>query len=112
MPPNDFASLANSAFDTIKNIVGNGEALYLPKSGGQFSVKGPFDDRAREVDPDTNQLISSNVFTFGLHLSDIPVSPSKGDKLIIDGTAYQVIKSEEDGVPGVSTVLILHKVAS
>ena len=111
MPPIDFDVLAASAFDQIKCVLGI-EALYLPKAGGQIVLRGVFDDQVQEVDPDTEKVISSNIFTFGLKLSDIPNKPLKGDKLIIRNVAYQVIESREDGVPDVSTVLILHKVVT
>ena len=111
MPPTiDFDVLAASAFENIKCALAI-EALYLPKAGAPKKIRGVFDDRAQEVDPDTDKVISSNVYTFGAKISDIPgKKPVKGDKLVIRNVAYQVIDSREDGVPDVSTVLILHKV--
>lgn len=111
MPPIDFDVLAASAFENIKCALGI-EALYLPKAGGQHTIRGVFDDRVQEVDPDTDKVISSNVYTFGLKLADLPSSPVKGDKIVIKNIAYQVIDSREDGVPDVSTFLILHKVVT
>lgn len=108
MPPIDFEKLANPAFDVIKNTVGT-KATYLPKAGGLIEVRGPFDDRAQEVDPDTERVVSSNIYTFGLKLDDIPSPPVKGDRLIINTIEYIVINANEDGVPGVSTVLIMHR---
>lgn len=109
MPPIDFEALAKSAFDEIKCTLGI-DALYYPKSGGEFSIRGVFDDRAQEVDPDTEIAISSNIYSLGIKLADIPFAPKKGDKVIIKKISYQVIDSLEDGVPDASTVLILHKV--
>jgi hypothetical protein len=111
MPPVDFANLAASAFDQIKCAL-SVEALYMPKTGGQTSIRGPFDDRAQEVDPDTDIVISSNIFTFGLKLSDLSLPPEKGDKLRINEKNYVVIDVQEDGVEGVSVVLFLHKVVT
>lgn len=111
MPLIDFDVLAASAFDSIKRTLGI-EASYLPKIGGQITVRGVFDDRVQEVDPDTDKVISSNIHTFGLKLADLPAKPVKGDKLLIRNATYQVIDSREDGVPDVSTVLILHKVVT
>lgn len=109
MPPNDFESLAKTAFDKIK--VGLGiQVTYKPKVGGIYSIKGVFDDRAREVDPDTEQVVSSNVYSLGIKLDDIPFTPKKGDTVIIKTKTYRVIESVEDGVPDASTVLILHEV--
>ena len=110
MPPNNtFKDLADGVMDAVVNTFDT-EAIYIPKLGGRFTIVGPFDDRVQEVDPDTEIPISSNVFTFGLQLKQIPNLPEKGDKLIIDRVNYKVIDSQEDGVPGVSVVLILHKV--
>lgn len=111
MPPIDFDVLAASAFDVIKCTLGI-EGLYLPKAGGQIIIRGVFDDRIQEVDPDTDKVISSNIFTFGIKLADLPNKPVKGDKVILRNVAYQVIDSREDGVPDVSTVLIMHRVVS
>lgn len=107
--PIDFEALAKNAFDEIKCTLGI-EALYRPKAGGQFSIRGVFDDRAQEVDPDTEIPVSSNVYSLGIKLADIsPFKPTKGDKVIIKNVSYRVIDSLEDGVPDASTVLILHK---
>lgn len=111
MPPVNFEDLAEKAFDAIQVSLST-DAVYIPKAGGLFNIRGPFDDRALQVDPDTQISVSSNVYTFGLQLSDLPVAPKKGDKLVIKAETYQVIESREDGVPGVSAVLILHKVGA
>jgi len=114
MSPNDFEDLAKGAFDIIKTSLGTKvlEATYKPKQGGAFKLRGVFDDRAQEIDPDTEQHVSSNVFTFGIKLDDIPNLPVKGDKVVIKNQLYRVIEALEDGVPGVSTVLVLHRIES
>lgn len=109
MPPINFNKLASRAFDNIKRSLSI-DALYLPKSGGQFEIRGPFDNRVQQVDPDIETVVSSNLFSFGLKLEDIPQKPKKGDKLIVNNITYQVIDSQEDGIEGVSTFLLLHKV--
>ena len=109
MPPVDFEQLAKDAFDEIKCTLGI-DVIYSPKVGGRFNIRGVFDDRAQEVDPDTEISVSSNVYTLGIKLDDIPFVPAKGDIAIIKNIQYKVIDSLEDGVPGASTVLVLHKV--
>ena len=109
MPPIDFEKLAKGAFDAVKCSLSI-SATYFPKAGGQYPIRGPFDDRAQQVDPAVDKVISSNLFTFGLKLDDIPDLPKKGDKIVIKEVSYKVVESQEDGVPGVSTVLFLHKV--
>lgn len=110
MPPN-FEDLANGAFKIIKRSLGlkKDEAIYFPKSGGSVDILGIFDNRAVQVDPDTEQVVSSNIFTFGIQLSDLKSLPEKGDKITIKNVKYKVFDSQEDGMPGVSTVLFLHK---
>lgn len=108
MPPIDFETLAKTAFDKIKVNLGI-DVNYRPKSGGSFQIRGVFDDRAQEVDPDTEIAVSSNIFTLGVKLDDLPRKPEKGDRATIKNVTYRVIDSLEDGVPDASTVLILHK---
>lgn len=111
MPPKGFEDLAQGAFKVIKKTMGTNKlVLYKPKVGGSFPLKGIFDDRAQEVDPDTERTVSSNVFTLGIQLTDLPSLPVKGDIVLIDTQDYRVIDALEDGVPGVSTVLILHRI--
>ena len=113
MPPGDFESLASAAFDEIKRGLGNkvGDATYRRKRDGRLikNIQGIFDDRAQQVDPDTEQVISSNLYTFGVKLADIQGDPEKGDQVIVKGVTYTVVDSLEDGVQGVSTVLVLHR---
>lgn len=109
MPPIDFEQLAKKAFDEIKCTLGI-DVIYLPKIGGELPIRGVFDDRAQEVDPDTEVRISSNVYTLGIKLADLPNFPEKGDKVRIKKIDYRVIDSLEDGVPDASTVLLLHRV--
>lgn len=104
----DFEALAKIAFEPLKVCLGI-DIIYRPKAGGVFKFKGIFDDRAQEVDPDTEQVVSSNVYSLGIKLDDLPNPPKKGDKIEIKNIKYRVIDSQEDGAPGVSTVLILHR---
>ena len=108
MPPNDFEEMVKDAFEEIKCAVGI-EATYFPKVGAPVDIVGIFDDRAQEVDPDTEIRISSNVYTFGLKLEDLDSTPLKGDKIVIKDITYLVINALEDGVPDASTVLVLHR---
>lgn len=109
MPPIDFEDLAKPAFDQIKDSLGMA-VTYEPKAGGSFPIRGVFDDRIQEVDPDTEVPVSSNIYSLGVKLDDLPFEPEKGDAVIIKNVKYKVIDSREDGAHGVSTFLILHKV--
>jgi hypothetical protein len=109
MPPDDFEALAKGAFDSIKCTLGVA-AIYRPKAGGVITLRGVFDNRAQEVDPDTERPVSSNVYTLGVKLDDLPNPPAKGDKITIREKLYKVIDALEDGVPDASVVLVLHEV--
>lgn len=112
MAPVNFENLCKAAFDQIKSGLGTieGEIVYEPKAGGSFEIRGVFDDRGEEIDPDTEQLVSTNIYTLGVKLDDLPFTPDKGDSVTIKNQLYRVINALEDGVPGVSTVLVLHRV--
>lgn len=109
MPPIDFEVLAETAFKAIKGGLST-PVTYQPKQGGSFPIRGIFDDRVQEIDPDTQIPVSGNVYSLGVQLSDIPFPPEKGDVVIIKTISYKVIEAQEDGVEGVSSFLILHKV--
>ena len=104
-----FDKLADKAFKPIRKTF-NTPTEWLPKSGGRFNILCIFDDNTVLVDPDTEQPISSNLFTLGIRFADVAEYPVKGDKARVNGKLYRVIEVKEDGVEGVSGVLILHKV--
>lgn len=108
MAPVNFESLAKTAFTSVKNVLGT-EVIYTPKTGGIFNIRGVFDDRGEEIDPDSERLISTNAFTLGIKFADLPKLPVKGDRVQIQGVKYQVINILEDGALDASTVLHLHK---
>ena len=112
MPPKSFEDHAKDCFDAIKKNLGTkpSEVIYKPKLGGTFPILGIFGDNAQEVDVNGERTISSNVYTLGIKLDDLPRLPVKGDRVTIKKVDYKVIDNLEDGVPGVSTVLILHKI--
>jgi hypothetical protein len=109
MAPSDFAGLADKVISTATRSLGR-VVIYKPKKGGEYSINAVFDDRALSVDPHTEQVVQSNIYTLGVRLADLPDPPAKGDLVIIGALAYRVVDSNEDGVPGVSAVLGLHKV--
>lgn len=104
-----FDSLADKAFKQVRKVL-NTTVTWLPKAGGRFSFDGIFDDATILVDPDTEVRVSSNIFTLGFRYRDLPETPVKGDKAVVNGKDYRVVEVKEDGVEGVSGVLILHKV--
>ncbi len=92
----NFANLVSSAHDTIKRTFGE-EVTFEPLSGGSFVVLGIYNDRHTFVDPDTEQLVSSNIPTLGVKLADLTQAPSKGDVAVVRGKRYVVRDNREDG---------------
>ena len=60
------------------------------------------------VDPDTEQLVSSNQPALGVNLNDVPIDIIDGDIFEIRNLRYRAIDNREDGQGG-ATVL-LHRV--
>ena len=108
MPPFDFENASKKAFDSIKNTLGI-ELTYFPKVGAPVDIRGVFDDRSIDSDPDTEVRVSSNLYTLGIKFDDLNFLPAKGDKALIKGIFYLVIDSQEDGVSGASTFLVLQR---
>lgn len=105
-----FDKLADKAFKSIRKTF-NTPTEWLPKAGGRYSFLGIFDDSVMLIDPDTEVRISSNLFTLGYRVKDLPALPVVGDKAVINGNKYSVVEVKEDGVELVSGVMILHKVS-
>jgi len=99
----------------VQNLLGTviptlGEKVqYRPKAGGSIIINAVFDNEYESVDPETEQLVSSNIPRIGIRLSDLSSPPEKGDKLVTeDGQTYKVTDPREDGQGGAT--LYLHKV--
>lgn len=106
MAPIDFRDCACDVLETALCTFGE-DVLYLPKSGGRQSIRGIFDNKFEQVDPDTEVVVASNVYTLGIKLADLKRPPEKGDRVKIRNVFYRVIDSQEDGVVG--SELFLHR---
>lgn len=104
-----FAKLADAVIKRCRNTFRE-DVKYLPKTGGVFDITGVWDDATEMVDPNTEQVVSSNLFSLGFRFADLPEKPVKGDKLEVLGKEYKVIEIKEDGVEDISGILIVHKV--
>jgi len=79
------------------------EYTYIHQNGYSFPLTGIFDEDTVLVDPDTMASVTSRNPLFTCQTSDFKFSPTKGDKMIINGTNYQVVHAEPDGT-GVSEI--------
>jgi len=95
-PSAGFDKLTSVVHNTIKRTMGE-DADYEPLSGGSFSIVGVFNDRHVFVDPQTEQVVSSNQPTLGVKRADMPADPVKGDKITFREKRYTVSDSQEDG---------------
>ena len=80
---------------------------YRPKAGGSFSIQGVYDNKFVQIDPNTEEIVASNVLTLGVKLCDLPFEPKHGDEIRIEGVKFRVTDSQEDGHGGAT--LIMHR---
>lgn len=83
------------------------DVTLLPKSGGRYIIKGIFDNEYEAIDPDTEQLISSQQPILGINLHGLKKDPNAGDQVKIRNLFYNIIEVREDGHGGAT--LYLHK---
>jgi len=102
----DFRDRVDRLLGTATKTFGE-TVILLPKKGGRYSIKGIFDNEYEAIDPDTEELISSEQPVLGINLHSLEIRPRKYDKVKIRNLTYQVIDVREDGQGGAS--LILHK---
>lgn len=84
------------------------EVTFYPQVGGVYKVRGVFDNDYESVDPDTEQLISSNQPAIGINLNDVKFEISQEDEIKVRETRYRIIDKREDGQGG--ALLLLHKI--
>lgn len=101
-----FRDLVSGLLDVAIPTFGE-EIDYRPKVGGSFSIKGVYDNRYITVNPDTEEVVTSNVLTLGVKLCDLPFAPAQGDEVRISQMRFRVTDSQEDGHGG--STLILHR---
>ena len=91
-----FSDLTSKVHDHIKDTFGE-IVTYEPLAGGPYTPKGVFNERFQFVDPDTEQVVSSQQPNLGVKRADLPADPVKGDIVTVRGVQYRVHDSQEDG---------------
>lgn len=81
--------------------------MYYPKKGGSFKIDAIFDNDFETVDPESEQLVSSNLSMIGVNLNDLNFEMKINDMVHVRNLRYKIIEVREDGQGGAS--LILHK---
>lgn len=83
------------------------EIDYRPKRGGSFTIMAVFDRAFEQIDPDTEEVVASNIPMIGIKLADLPFKPDRLDEVRIEGERFEVTDSQEDGQGGAT--LALHR---
>lgn len=102
----DFRDRVDKLLATATKTFGE-DVLLMPKSGGNYFIKGIFDNEYEAIDPDTEQVISSNQPVLGINLHSLSTTPLTGDKIKIRNLTYRIYDVREDGQGGAN--LFLHK---
>jgi hypothetical protein len=104
----DFRDHADRILKKAMSSMGTEAKFYPKKEGGIFNVRGVFDSKYQVVDPETQEIVSTNKPGLGVNLNDFTVIPVQGDEFEIRGTRFVVTDKQEDGQGG--AVLLLNKV--
>lgn len=81
---------------------------YSKVVNSEENLRGVFDSKYQIVDPETEEIISTNKPGVGVNLNDFEVIPVQGDEFFIQGIWFRVTDKQEDGQGG--AVLLLNKV--
>lgn len=98
----NFRILEESVLGICNDIFGT-PATYTPTVGSPVSINGVFD----VIPVDVNGVPSLKP-TLRIKLSDLTLTPTKGDLVAVNDTNYRILMSEVDGYGG--ALLILQKV--
>ncbi len=86
----DWSSLLNGLNSAAVGAFGR-EVVYVPQGGDQFTIRGIFE--ATRESEDAAPGVYAAVF---LRASALPVTPQRGDALVVDGTTYKLFDIEAD----------------
>jgi len=102
----DFRDRVSKVLRHCTNNFGE-DVKYYPQHGGSYPIRGIFDNDYETIDPETEQVISSNQPVLGVNLNDLNFEMKKDDMIQIRNLKFKVIEIREDGQGGAQ--LILHK---
>lgn len=98
-PKGSFKDLFGGVLDIALPCLGE-SVCYRPRVGGVHTIKAVFDEKAINIDPDTEEFVSSNDPKIGIKLCDLPHTPQEGDRVDIGKRVYEVKDIREDGQGG------------
>lgn len=103
----DFREHVDRILSTATDRFGE-EVIFFPKLGGRSKVRAIFENEHQTVDPDTEQVLSTNQPALGVNLNDFKKEIKQGDEFEVRGMRFRVYDKREDGQGGAT--LLLHKV--
>ena len=103
-PKGSFKDLYGGLLDVALPTMGE-TVCYRSKRGGVFTINAVFDENAIDIDPDTEEFVSSNNPRIGIKLSDLPVTPLENDRVDIGKLKFKVKEVREDGQGGAEIFL-------
>ncbi len=83
------------------------DVVWMPTNGGRYVIKGIFDHEYEAIDPDTEQVISSQIPALGVNLHSLNGRVKEGDRFKIRNLNYKAYEIREDGQGGAT--VFLHK---
>jgi len=98
-PKGSFKDLYCGVLDIAIPCLGE-SVCYRPRVGGVHTINAVFDEKAINIDPDTEEFISSNDPKIGIKLSSLPHTPQEGDRVDIGKRQFEVKDVREDGQGG------------
>lgn len=102
----DFRDRVNNVLKKCTNAFGE-VVTYYPRTGGSYNLRGIFDNEYESIDPETEQVISSNQSILGVNLNDLRFELKINDMIKIRNLMYKVVEVREDGQGGAS--LLIHQ---
>lgn len=104
-----FRDLTDKLLDHCLSVFEEKEKVkYRPLSGGTFTIRGIFDESWKEVDPETEVILSSTQPNLGIKLNELKdIKPRTGDSLTVRDNDFKVTDVVEDGQGGAT--LFLHR---
>lgn len=88
------SDLDNLFFNTDDFAV---EAVYTPKAGEAYTIKGYFDREFKDVNPGGEIAVISNTPRFRTAEKSLKAAPGPGDRLTVNNVVYSIKEPQPDG---------------
>jgi len=108
-PDHFFSKLVSDLLNCATSGVAFGEKVVYTFKRRRITktIDAIFDDIFEKVDPDTEVVVTSNLITLGIKLSDLPHPPEKFDTIKLRDVVFKVVDVMDDGQGG--SELQLHR---